>query len=49
MTPVVELQESWEKLRKRETLKKDPLSQLTSTPKIFQILKHQPGSIHQLI
>jgi hypothetical protein len=49
LTPVVELEESWKKLRKRASLYKDQQSQLTWTSEISQTLDHQPGSIHQLI
>jgi hypothetical protein len=49
LTPVVELRESWKKLRRRATLEEDQQSQLTWTSEISQILDHQPGSIHQFI
>ena len=47
LTPVVELKESWKKLR--QPCKEDQQSQLTWTPKINQTLDHQPGNIHQLL
>jgi hypothetical protein len=46
---VVELGESWKKLRRRANLLEDQQSQLTWTPEISQILELQPGSIYQLI
>ena len=50
MTPVVELEKSWKKLRRRRaTLKEDKQSQMSRFPKISQTLSHQPDRIHQLI
>jgi hypothetical protein len=40
MTPVVELGNSWKKLRERVTLKEDQQSQLTWNPKISQTLSY---------
>ena len=47
LTPVVELEESWKKLRL--PYKEDQQSQFTWTHMINQTLDHQPGNIHQLL
>jgi hypothetical protein len=49
LTPVVKLEKSWTKLRKRAILQEDKQSQLSWTPEISQTLDHQPDSIHQLM
>jgi hypothetical protein len=48
LIPVVELGESWKKLRRKATLYEDQQSLLTWTTKISQTLDHQSGSINQL-
>jgi hypothetical protein len=45
---VVELGKSWKKLR-RATTKEEQQSQLFWTLEIFQTLRYQPGSIHELV